>query len=865
LCCKTAATEYYNIKFLIINVLYVIGLRLNLKNMQTSTINFDAQQVLATLKRFLPNQAPLKDFIFQNTLQAFQSFEFFHALGAASEIFGYKTFLSLEEFRSLYQKGKINSAVLDHIIFQRKGEDGVLEWKQKMLSGEYITNVQPRIGKLRANWESVYHIDLDSRVHPTLFRMVCSFLDQGISIWNFPVWQNGFLLSVKEMESNSFSSFFKTERARKLLLDGHWQLDYLLSIVVGDERYFQQYLFDQQFAHPGWSGMVGVIEDRPETLIDTKKISLEEFIALELILEIDALDYKLGTHWQPLTAKLEVAPLDIFEEVNTGELHEIYSLWQEAYEWSFYDEVLAGVKMEKSEKAPIQQKTFQAMFCIDDREISFRDYIEKIDPNCETFGTPGFFNVEFYFQPELGKSYTKLCPAPITPKFLIKEIGTHRRKKSKDYFFGKRTHSMFGGMIISPIFGFWSAVKLAIGVFKPSMSPATASSFKHMDRVSKLTIENTDGSHENGLQLGFTVSEMADRVEGLLKSIHLVKDFAPIVYVIGHGASSVNNPFYATMDCGACSCRPGSVNARVLCHMANHVEVRKLLIQRGIEIPDTTHFLGGLHDTTRDEIVFYDEHLLSYPDLKKHFNENMEVFEKALDLNAKERSRRFESIDTKQDLGKIHEQILNRSVSLFEPRPELDHANNALTIVGRRSMTKDLFLDRRSFLNSYDYSSDPEGVLLTNIMKPIAPVCGGINLNYYFSRVDNQKLGAGSKLPHNVMGLFGVSNGIDGDLRPGLPLQMVEAHDPIRQLVIVEHFPEVLLKVVKSLPTYEWFSNNWMHLSAVNPSTGEISIFKNGAFVPYQPLQHGVATIKDMLPIIEESNSLENIPVYLIA
>jgi uncharacterized protein len=53
-------------------------------------------------------------------------------------------------------------------------------------------------------------------------------------------------------------------------------------------------------------------------------------------------------------------------------------------------------------------------------------------------------------------------------------------------------------------------------------------------------------------------------------------------------------------------------------------------------------------------------------------------------------------------------------------------------------------------------------------------------LEYYFSRVDNQKLGAGTKLPHNVMGLIGVANGIEGDLRPGLPLQMIEVHDPVK-------------------------------------------------------------------------------------
>ena len=114
-------------------------------------------------------------------------------------------------------------------------------------------------------------------------------------------------------------------------------------------------------------------------------------------------------------------------------------------------------------------------------------------------------------------------------------------------------------------------------------------------------------------------------------------------------------------------------------------------------------------------------------------------------------------------------------------------------------------------MNSYDYKTDLEGNLLFGIMKPIGPVCGGINLEYFFSRVDNQKLGAGTKLPHNVMGLFGVANGTDGDLRPGLPQQMIEIHDPVRLLVIVEHYPEIVLKTIqKAAEVNEWYINDWI-------------------------------------------------------
>ncbi len=178
--------------------------------------------------------------------------------------------------------------------------------------------------------------------------------------------------------------------------------------------------------------------------------------------------------------------------------------------------------------------------------------------------------------------------------------------------------------------------------------------------------------------------------------------------------------------------------------MANHPKVREILRENGIDIPDSTQFVGGLHDTTRDEILFFDEDSLSPANRERHIANEI-VFSDALDLNSKERSRRFESIDTDLRPDEIHEKIKIRSVSLFEPRPELNHATNSLCIVGSRDLTKHLFLDRRSFLNSFDYRVDPEGKYLLNILKAAAPVCGGINLEYFFSRVDNQKLGAGIK------------------------------------------------------------------------------------------------------------------------
>ncbi|MBI1838096.1 MAG: DUF2309 domain-containing protein [Flavobacteriia bacterium] len=816
--------------------------------------------VLKKLQKFLPFQAPLKDFVFQNILLSFQDQEFHEALRKASSIFGYKNYLKLEEFRAFQKNGVISNEVLEKIIVSKYGEEQLVFWLDKILHKEYKGKINSRIGVVRDHWKEHFKIDLDSLVHPILFRIICSYLDQGISIWNFPAGNNGFLSSLRELEKNSLTSFFKNDRAKKLLIEDKCSLSELLEILVGNEKNYEHYLFDQQFAHPGWSGMVAFIEMNPDSLLDKKKITLSELIQFELLLEIDALDSYFTDIWSPLCHKIKLEFEGVFDPVPENEYFEVLSVLQEAYEWTYYDNVLSGL-LKSSNIEKITEKSFQVAFCIDDRECSLRRYIEQVDSNSETFGTPGHFNVEFYFQPEHSNFYTKVCPAPITPKFLIKEYEKSTKVK-KDFHFSNRANGLVLGWIYTHTLGFWSVFKLFASIFKPSKTASFVTSSKHMDPTSILTIDSVGEVSESGLKIGFTLEEMVLRVSNLFQSIGLTENFASTMYFIGHGSSSANNPFYATMDCGACSCRPGSVNARVISFMANKPEVRAELKKIGIHIPDSTQFIGGLHDTARDQILFYDEGILSKENLIKH-NENKLVFLHALQLNSKERSRRFMSINTKDSAERIHKKILTRTVSLFEPRPELDHATASLCIVGKRNLTKNIFLDRRAFLNSYDYSIDPDGKMLLPILNAATPVCGGINLNYYFSKVDNQNLGAGTKLPHNVMGLFGVSNGIDGDLRPGLPIQMVELHDPVRLLMIVEHFPDVVLKVIQeNITTYEWYENKWINLIVVHPENKTLFFFDKGRFSPYSPTDMRINSIDNVNTLVESTHL--NLPVYLL-
>ncbi|AMA48490.1 MULTISPECIES: YbcC family protein [Flavobacterium] len=828
--------------------------------MNLTNQRFVEHDVLHELSHYLPAQNPLKDFVHHNTLHAFQKQSFFDALHQASTVFGYKTYLSLAEFRAKYANGEISKEILKKVVYDRKLEYSYKLWEHKVLNEIYDESLSSRIGSVRSLWKEHYAMNLDKATHGILFRVLCSYLDQGISVWPFPVHDKGFLASIKELDKNGITGFFKTPRA-KALLQSEISIEELLHIIVGNEAYYTHYLFDQQFSHPGWSGMVATLEQNPVSLLAKKRITLQELIKFELLLEIDVLDQKFGKNWKPIAYNLQEPLEDIFSAPEYSEYFEVLSIWQEAFEWSFYNQALLGIQQTSTQIRPKKQTSFQAMFCMDDRECSFRRYIEEEDPNAQTFGTAAFFNFEFFYQPIQGKFFTKLCPAPVTPKYLIKEL-PRKKKHATDLHYHKRTHSLLFGWLISQSLGFASAFKLFLNIFKPTITPATSASFKHLNPKSQLVIENDNGVQQDGLQVGFTVEEMATRVEGLLRSIGLVKNFAPIVYVVGHGATSVNNTHFAGYDCGACSGRPSSVNAKVLSFAANHPEVRILLSKKGIKIPNTTQFLPALHDTTRDEIEFYDEKVLTQINLDIHI-QNKKTFEKALDKNAVERSRRFEIITKSDDFKKVHNSVKRRSVSLFEPRPELNHATNAMCIVGRRTVSEQLFLDRRSFLNSFDYEVDPKGDYLAGILNAVAPVGGGINLEYYFSRVDNHKLGAGSKLPHNVMGLIGVANGIDGDLRPGLPNQMIEVHDPVRLLVVVEHFPEVVkYAITKNSATYEWFYNEWVNLVVLHPETKQLFRFIKGSFELYKPLKVALGDIQDILKYTQ--TSMDNLKVGII-
>ncbi|MFM7381381.1 MAG: YbcC family protein [Bacteroidota bacterium] len=792
-------------------------------------MSFHTKHFLEHLRHYLPSQASLKDFIHHNTLHGFQDRDFHQACFEAAEVFGYSTYLSLAEYRDLYRKGRIREDILrerfEKALPVKSTPLEINLWLEKALHGSVHYTYQGRLGAFRRGWKEVFKINLDKAVQPKLIRVVSAYLDQGISGWKFPYTEaTGLLENLRNWDRESNGLLFDGHRAHQLLQDPQVRLEDLLEILVGDPSAFEAYVWDQQLEHPGWSGMVATLEHQESALLDTRKITLEAWIFLECLLEIDALDSKHPEGWSPLASQVKPPYPDLFEALVPGEEWTVLQCWQEAYEWSYYQEVLNKLNQtrppagpEEPDQAKNRPRRYQALFCIDDREHSLRRHLEAVNPDGSTYGTPGFFGVAFYFRPEHGRFLTKCCPFPVQPTHVILE-SERKQRSTRDYSMESPRQSLLRGMLATVLWGLSSTARLVSNMFKPSPTPVMADSSAHMDADSLLEIE-FKGEFYEGFQRGFTVPEMAHRVSQTLQSIGLTHDFAPLVYVLGHGASSVNNPYYAGYDCGACCGRPGSVNARVWAMMANRADVRHLLAQEyGLTIPEATRFVGGLHDTTLDSVVFYDTSSLEDPEQwEQHLGFSDDLHE-ALRRNQLERTGRFDNIQRGWSEAHKLKAVRQRAYAFYEPRPEWNHTDNALVLVGSPRLYRGYHWDKRPFINNYDYRQDPEGSFLLSILSAAIPVCGGINLEYYFSRVDPHRLGAGTKLPHNVVGLFAVNNGVEGDLRPGLPAQMVEIHEPIRLLYLVEQSPHLLQKILANHSALaQWVDNAWVWLAALNP------------------------------------------------
>lgn len=339
-------------------------------------------------------------------------------------------------------------------------------------------------------------------------------------------------------------------------------------------------------------------------------------------------------------------------------------------------------------------------------------------------------------------------------------------------------------------------------------------------------------------RIGFTLDEQINHVAIVLRSIGLTTDFSRFVLVAGHGSRSENNPYESALDCGACGGNHGLVNARVLAQIANKPAVREGLRAQGIAIPDDTCFVPAFHNTTTDQLQLHDLDLLPSGHLV-YLERLANSLQAATRRSAAERLPTLEPAAAGTDPGQADParayRIAQRNASDWsQARPEWGLSRNAAFVIGRRQLTAGMDLEGRVFLNSYDYRCDPKGRLLENILAGPLVVGQWINMEHYFSAVDNERYGSGSKAYHNVAGRFGVMTGNLSDLRTGLPAQTVlkdgrPYHEPMRLLAIIEAPFEHARRAIGNVAKVKALVHNgWVRMAIVDPETGFHHLFDDG-------------------------------------
>ncbi|MER7128588.1 YbcC family protein [Streptosporangium saharense] len=738
--------------------------------------------------------------------------------------------------------------------------------------------------------------DTDELVHPLLIRLSAAFLDQGVAYWPMPERERGFLHAFRRLYGQAggppdrFLRGLGAELRRQEAED--WTAERTIVAALRElavpEESWGAAIEATLLSLRGWAGMMRQFEHRPDRApVEARAARLLDYLAVQLVLDVHAARHAMGGHpvgraTDDLTA---VRPcLDLVYEafvlaqlmpVDTTVLAEpehaaawlgavascdeterrrlLHLAYERRHRVGALDALRAHQGVVAGAEAP--PVTMQAVFCIDEREESLRRHLEEHFPQAETYGYAGFFGVAMTYRGADEVRARPLCPVVVAPRHLVveetAEVRTAQRNGrgglSLGLTVGSRT--LARGSVIALGLGATQVVTLVGRCLFPRLFHRWSRRLDHApEAVTRLAVERAPGAveTEGGLLRGYSVPEMVEVVAAALRTTGLGRGLAPVVLVVGHGSSSLNNPHESAHDCGATGGGRGGPNARAFAVMANHPGVRAGLRDLGLVIPDGTWFLGAYHNTCDDSVTYYDEDLV--PELSRQaVAEAKNVMARACVLAAHERCRRFESapLDLPLDAALAH--VESHTVDLGQPRPEYGHATNAVAVVGRRSRTRGLFLDRRAFLVSYDPEGDPSGDLLTNLLLAAGPVCAGINLEYYFSYVDPAGYGCGTKLPHNIVGLLGVMDGHASDLRTGLPWQMVEIHEPVRLLLVVEAEPERLAAIVGAHAVLERLvSNGWIQLVAWSPDSEAMHVFERGGFVPY--VQEG-----EVLPTVHRS------------
>lgn len=553
------------------------------------------------------------------------------------------------------------------------------------------------------------------------------------------------------------------------------------------DTYFHQLLMTLG----GWAQVARQKQWQAE-LVGGADTTVTDLLAVRLLWE-EALflryGLRIGAAWTEVRSAHE-APV-----VPTPDLV-IDAILQDAADRAVQRVLSAGLANHPEPHAATRPK-LQAAFCIDVRSEVFRRALESVDPGVQTLGFAGFFGLATAHRRFASDVEELRLPVLLNPS--LRSRASDRAIVGETFArIQSRAHRAWGRFKLAAVSSF--AFVEAAGPLYVGKLAGDALGLRqkthHADPAPKFDPEPPLPAR----------IEMAERV---LRAMCLTDRFAPLVFLIGHGAKVVNNPHASALQCGACGGYSGEANVRLLAQLLNDREVRTGLADRGVTIPFHTLFVAALHDTTSDDVQLYDLERVS-PVHEDALDQARTWFFRAAVLTRGERALRLPRANRGDLWG--------RSNDWSETRPEWGLAGCKAFIAAPRRRTAGRNLGGRVFLHDYDWRQDKGFAVLELILTAPVVVASWISLQYYGSTVAPEAFGGGDKVLHNVTGGIGVVEGNGGLLRVGLPWQSVHdgvayVHEPLRLSVCIEAPREAMTEILNRHPgVRSLFDNRWLHL-----------------------------------------------------
>ncbi|MEI8018080.1 MAG: DUF2309 domain-containing protein [Schlesneria sp.] len=804
----------------------------NMNSDQRDVADTSFTEILADIERILSPVWPLNDYVAVNPYMGLSDQKFLDAQQTLSSVRDCRLLMPKDYFRSLIEQGRLSQNQIELAFAQCQEEypelyegfdltrlfDEIEAQSEatQALESRFFTVAGAVDRQLGSHWSS--HIIND------ISRHCAAHFDQGQAIWASPwrglslyeAWhaaaQIGWRMDLLGL--TGFRAFVGQMPAK-----AKDAIPLMLEALEIPQSCWRQFLLCELFSIAGWTSFVKY-RVREAAFNDERNEDLIGLIAIRLAYDV-ALKSVPGI---PQDLRLCPAQAEFAETALPAPGRDVLVryLLQVAMEKSYQAELCQKLLNQSESAAEKKRKTLQMVFCIDVRSEVMRRHLESCSDEIETFGFAGFFGLALEYVPFSETAGSAQCPVLLKPGFRIHESLRHANEQvasrasvdRKTIRMSRKSWKSFQTSAVS-CFSFVESLGLAyfakllttsFGLVPPVANGDT-------DGIPSKLIESL-GPEINGIgSAGIPGSAQIDLAQGILRNLGLTNHFGRIVALCGHVCDVVNNPYKAGLDCGACGGHSGEPNARAAVALLNSPHVRTGLGERGIHIPDDTFFMAAVHNTTTDEIRFFDPHSVPVTHAADFAHVKTWVKESGR-LCRIERTERFSESDEKD--------LLRRSRDWSEVRPEWGLAGNAAFVIAPRSRTQGLELSGRTFLHSYDYRNDPDFKTLELIMTAPMIVTNWINLQYYASTVDNRAFGSGNKLIHNVVGQFGVFEGNGGDIMTGLPWQSVHdgkrfQHEPLRLLVVVEA-PRTAIKqiVMKHAQVSHLVTNGWLSLLALD-------------------------------------------------